>query len=354
MNIFTGSSSIGVFNLFNNKNNKIIKLKGATAKGLLTNENGTKLSNTILGLIRNNKPIDNIVMHFGEVDINFSYYYKICGQDVIRQDSITNNTTDIKNTDDNMKINNNVKINNRTISKCKSKIVNASKSTKKSTKKSIELKPKLDSEIMDYKVFLDDIYSRYIQYVQHIKEISKCKHLILNGVYPNPCPEDQYKIQLAVYIVCFEKNLYLVPPKYLTLKFHENMRKYWNDKLKQFCDNNKSSGYIYYDLDNYMLNNKGLLLNKYKDISSANIHLRWEPMVEHHKQVLNKYIKLTYDKKEIAKGNKEYLIKKMKDYNEKILNPPINNAVKNTTSSIANKTSKINKKIIKKSIKKND
>ena len=330
MNIFTGSSSIGVFNLFNNKNNKVVKLKGATAKGLLTNENGSKLSNTILGLIRNNKPIDNIVMHFGEVDINFSYYYKICGQDVIRQDSITNNTTDNKKNDDNMKINDNIKINNKTVSKCKSKIDNAKKSTKKSTKKSIELKHKLENEITDYKVFLDDIYSRYIQYVQYIKEISKCKNLIINGVYPNPCREDQYKIQLIVYIVCFEKNLHLIPPKYLTREFHEKMRKYWNDKLKLFCENNKSSGYIYYDLDNYMLNKKGLLLDKYKDISSANIHLRWEPMVEHHKKILHKYMKLTYDKNEIDKGNKEYLERKLKDYNEKILNPSINHITNNT------------------------
>ena len=41
INLFMGSSSIGVFNLFTkNTNNLIYKFKGATAKGLLTNDNG--------------------------------------------------------------------------------------------------------------------------------------------------------------------------------------------------------------------------------------------------------------------------------------------------------------------------
>ena len=59
MNLFIGSSSIGVFKLFKNTNHKVIKVKGGTAKGLYTNQNGNEIIKNITTI---KKPINSITL----------------------------------------------------------------------------------------------------------------------------------------------------------------------------------------------------------------------------------------------------------------------------------------------------
>ena len=73
MNLFIGSSSIAVFNFFKNPNYKVLKVTAATAKGLYINENGKNIIKFILNV---KTQINCIVLYFGTVDINLSYYYR--------------------------------------------------------------------------------------------------------------------------------------------------------------------------------------------------------------------------------------------------------------------------------------
>ena len=78
VNVFIGSSSIGVFKLFRgNSDNIVIKIKGGTAKGLNTNTNGEEIIKQLQN-IKKRKNIKCLVLHFGEVDLNFSYYFIFC------------------------------------------------------------------------------------------------------------------------------------------------------------------------------------------------------------------------------------------------------------------------------------
>jgi len=124
MNLFIGSSSIGVFKLFKNSNYRVIKVKAGTAKGLYTNENGKEVIKTITNI---KKPINCIVLHFGEVDINFSYYYKVCNS--------------------------------------KDKNINPQE-------------------------FCNEVYNQYSKFIDKIVDISKCKTLIIKGLYPNPVKDE--------------------------------------------------------------------------------------------------------------------------------------------------------------------
>lgn len=71
---FFGESFIGVFNLIDNPNIRIVKFKGATAKGLTKqkNENRKKISN----IVESEKGgINCAVFGFGNVDVQMSFFY---------------------------------------------------------------------------------------------------------------------------------------------------------------------------------------------------------------------------------------------------------------------------------------
>jgi hypothetical protein len=69
-----GDSFIGPFKLFQDNNLKIHKFTGATAKGLLKQNNPNRQK--IISLLTNNKDISCAIFNFGQVDIYFSYFYK--------------------------------------------------------------------------------------------------------------------------------------------------------------------------------------------------------------------------------------------------------------------------------------
>lgn len=258
MNLFIGSSSIGVFTLFKKSTYKIIKIKGGTAKGLYTNENGKKIIN-IIGNIKN--PINCIILHFGEVDINFSYYYKVCNSE-----------------------NKNINVED----------------------------------------FCNEIYLEYIKFINKIVEISKCKNLIINGLYPNPIKDNLKKEQLLNYGIIID-NSNCILESTLNSKFQEKIRKYYNNLLYKFCiEKNKiynkklnNTYFFYYDLDKYIFHN-GKINNRFIDISDINIHLRWEPMVFYHIKILNKYCGISkYDLNDIKQIEKKYLKYKINELQNK-------------------------------------
>ena len=256
MNLFIGSSSIGVFKLFKNPNYKVIKIKGGTAKGLYENENGKEIIKNILSI---KKPINCILLHFGEVDINFSYYYKVCNS---------------------------------------------------------------ENKNINYLEFCNNVYNEYIKFIKKIVKISKCKNLIIKGLYPNPVRDNLKGEQLLNYGVTNNKNCLLEST--LNSKFQEKLRKYYNRLLHKFCiENNKENknykitNYFYYDLDKYLFIN-GKIDKKFIDLSNMNIHLRWEPMISYHIKILNKYCGLSKNYLvDIKKEEDKYLKYKINKLKEK-------------------------------------
>ena len=258
MNLFIGSSSIGVFTLFKNSNHKVIKVKGGTAKGLYTNQNGNEIIKTITTI---KKSINTILLHFGEVDINFSYYYKVCN-------SIDKNINPIE--------------------------------------------------------FCNDVYNEYIKFIDKIVAISKCKNLIIKGLYPNPV-KDNFKIEQLINYGIIANTDCLIE-EILNTNFQETLRKFYNNLLHKFCiDKNKknkkhkynNTNYFYYDLDKYIFNN-GKIDKKFIDMSNMNIHLRWEPMVPYHIKILHKICGLSKDNLiDIKKVEDKYLKNKINEFKKK-------------------------------------
>ena len=252
MNLFIGSSSIGVFKLFKNPNYRVIKVNGGTAKGLYTNENGKEVIKTITNI---KNPINCIVLHFGEVDINFSYYYKVC------------------------------------ISKDKN---------------------------INPQEFCNEVYNQYSKFIDKIVDISKCKNLIIKGLYPNPVKDNLKGDQVFIYGIIDNKDCLLEST--LNSVFQEKLRKYYNNLLHKYCiaknnEQNKeqynNTKYLYYDLDKYIfINDK--IDKKFIDLSDMNIHLRWEPMVPYHIKILNKYCGLSKNNLiDIKKEEEKYLKNKI-------------------------------------------
>ena len=234
MNLYIGSSSIGVFKLLKPINNKVLKITGGTAKGLFTNENGKFIINNIKKILKKQK-INCVILHFGEVDINFSYYYKLC----------------------------------------------------------------VDNKLINYKTFCNNVYTEYIKFIDVIVKISKCKNLIIKGLYPNPV-EDIYKIsQLLKYDIINDTKCIVDYKTQLNFNFQEKLRHNYNNLLKTFCNtknkqtqNKLNVNYFYYDLDKYILNNN-VMVPKYIDISHLSIHLRWEPMIQLHIKILHKFTNIS-------------------------------------------------------------
>lgn len=219
INLFMGSSSIGVFNLFTkNTNNLIYKFKGATAKGLLTNDNGKDIIKVLEEYKKRKIRINCIVMHFGEVDLNFSYFYKL-------------------------------------------------------------LQTK---EYIPYRDFCSGVLKPYMEFILKVIKLSNCKRLIIKGVYPNPVADGRKKLQLVNYAIMQPEDTEKLIPSTLTKKFEEMMRKHYNSELRKFCVkmSNKNRSLIYYDLDKELLDKDGMQVkSEYCDLSKVNIHLRWEPLV---------------------------------------------------------------------------
>lgn len=255
MNLFIGSSSIGVFKLFKDPSYRVLKVKGGTAKGLNTNDNGIKLLETITSI---KKPINSIVLHFGEVDINFSYFYKYC----------QNN----------------------------------------------------DHKYIDYKEFCDNVYNSYIKFIEKLYKVVKCKYIIIKGLYPNPVSNVNKVLQLLNYGIINADENCLVKST-LNTKFQESMRKYYNNLLHQYCTRQNKlkhtkTYFFYYDLDKYIIHHH-IINTKFIDVSELNLHLLWEPMVYYHISILNKYNGLSKDKLiNIEKEQEKYLkykIEKLKN-----------------------------------------
>jgi len=281
MNLYIGSSSIGVFNLLKSSNNKILKIKGGTAKGLYTNENGKFIINTIKNILKKHK-IKCILLHFGEVDINFSYYYKICNE----------------------------------------------------------------NKYINYKLFCDNIYNEYIKFIDKLILISNCKYLIIKGLYPNPVKDNLKINQLLNYCIINDTSCIENYDKLLTFNFQEKIRKYYNKKLNNYYEkHNKNkynnTTYFYYDLDKYILKNNKLL-NKFIDIDDLNIHLRWEPMVFYHINILNKYTNFSkINLINLKKEEDKYLKYKINELKQKgIYKTKTNKTKTNKTKTNKTKTKK--------------
>ena len=256
VNLFMGSSSIGVFNLFTkNTNNLIYKFKGATAKGLVNNDNGKDIMKVLEEYKKRKIRINCIIMHFGEVDMNFSYFFK-----------------------------------------------------------SLQTK-----EYIPYRDFCESILTPYKEFLTKVLRISQCKRIVIKGVYPNPVADGNKKLQLLNYGIIQPEDAEKLIPSTLTKKFEEMMRKYYNNELRKFCYSNSNringiSKMYYYDLDNELLGKDALhVKNEYIDLSKVNIHLRWEPLVKLH---LNKLVKLgicgiskndIVDEEKLKADEKEYL-----------------------------------------------
>lgn len=68
-----GDSFIGPFSLIKDENLKIHKFRGATMRGIGKKENENRIK--IIETVNKNKDINCMIFSFGQVDLNFSYYY---------------------------------------------------------------------------------------------------------------------------------------------------------------------------------------------------------------------------------------------------------------------------------------
>ena len=265
-----GDSFIGPLKLFKQPNWKLIKFKGGTMKGLckLTNPNRQKIISEIDKYAKTDK-LAGVIFCFGTVDIQFSYYYtKLTGKSFNQSEMIGGYIDFIKSVVDTKKY-----------------------------KVGVQLA--YPTSITDDNYMYDHLnnYAILDEYIG----LSKLDSMVSDDTH-------------AKFIKTREQLLVEHKPKIMKILGPEFVLSNRIARVQTFnkllrSEINSLSGAICVDMNKYLVGNSGQVKPHFLDISSHNIHFRWEPQIPYILKefrqfgITSRYI----DKARMAKSEKKYL-----------------------------------------------
>lgn len=251
--IFVGDSTTGQFQLLNGSKIKVLKFSTRTAKGL---GKGNQTSKSILETFSTkykNLDISYVVWMFGNVDVKFSYYYKLCrewdGKECNRPDPRT---------------------------------------------------------------FISNCADYYFDFLVKLKRELKCEFVVIgaepNGAAPNLLFEQCVKYFVASDDRENERRIF----ESIELYHPERIRKRFNSDLKYLC---KKHGFKYLDIDENILTNDVSLKNsvvkrQYVDISPTSSHLNWEATLQIYLKKLGEIGLCIDNVLDLEKTREQYLLEK--------------------------------------------
>lgn len=176
----------------------------------------------------------------------------------------------------------------------------------------------LNNNLQDNKKILTD----YIKFLNYIQKIANSKIIIVNPVR-NPIGTSLFINikQLLNYRIIDISELNINRIKEIDSLIKKKEKYYFNyiNILKLATKKSNNSELIYLNLNKYLLNDKNEILNKYKDISSLNIHLLYKPILELYLfHIFQKILNIKYTKSQINKffiNENKYLHQKQKQIN---------------------------------------
>lgn len=134
--------------------------------------------------------------------------------------------------------------------------------------------------IPDIDEFCKSVIDSYFSFLKRFV----CKRLIVIGVYPNPVKDEYIVPQLLSYGIINEGEIDRIPKQVLQRDHRHMLRRRFNYLLREQA---VFYGMTYYDLDDELLDAQGNVKTPFLDISSYNVHLRWEPLLLRHMSKLS-------------------------------------------------------------------
>ena len=268
-----GDSFIGPLKLFKQPTWKLIKFKGGTMKGLFksNNPNRQKIISEIDKYTKADK-LAGVIFCFGTVDIQFSYYYtKLIGKSFNQSEIIKNYIDFIKSVVDTKKY-----------------------------KVGIQLA--YPTSITDDSYMYNHL-NTYIILDEYIG-LSKLDSMVSEDTYSK-----FIKTRAQLLIEHKPKIMKILGPEFVLSKRIARVQTF-NKLLRS--EINSLPGAICLDMNKYLVGYSGHVKSQFLDISSYNIHFRWEPQIPYILRefrqfgITDKYI----DKARMAKSEKKYLKEK--------------------------------------------
>ena len=224
--LFMGSSATGLFNLAYGSRVRVLRYSGATAKGLGQNNKNSQHIWEMLSGKYARVDLSAVVWFFGDVDVKFSFYYKLCSE--------WDGTPDEK---------------------------------------------------PDPFVVMEQCASTYMLFVKRVHDTFLHKRQIKTavlGAEPNGAPPSILFEQLVKYFVTPDSAVNKRRVEESTTACHpELLRKKYNSTLQALCIEH---GFEYVDLDQKLLKegdvmsslDQSVTKDEYVDISPTSVHLNWE------------------------------------------------------------------------------
>jgi hypothetical protein len=226
INLCIGCSDAGMFSLTRDRSVRLLRISGATAKGLgQGNANSQRILKFVERQLNGSAPIKSIIWIFGTVDVKFSAYYELCEK-------------------------------------------------RKSSSKAINLRDLMINCAVKYMEFVQEIHF-------NVKSRGHRPKIIVLGVEPNGAPPSVVFQQCLKYGVLSDTEENVQRVTKAVRKCHPDLlRRSFNDKLKELCVFNS---FEYIDIDEHILNQDGLddysmsmVKSEFADIVVNCVHLNWE------------------------------------------------------------------------------
>jgi hypothetical protein len=262
--LFIGSSAAKMFKLIYGSQARVFPFPTATAKGLGQNNSNSQSILHIISSKYANVDISAIIWLFGNVDVKFSYYYKLCRE-----------------------------------------------------------WEGPGSEIPDPLLLMEECANKYIEFVKKVHDTlvvvkdPNTKTVVL-GAEPNGAPPNIMFDQCVKYFVTPDTDVNRVKITHsISLTHPDLLRIRYNQKLQELC---KKFGFDYIDLDDSILipvqdlnqhpRDISLVNPEYVDLNPTSVHLNWEGNVKLYIEKLSKIGIVIEDTLDLESTRNEYLEEK--------------------------------------------
>jgi hypothetical protein len=226
--LFVGSSAVGLFKLAYGSQVRVLRYSTATAKGLGQNNSNSRHIWDMLATKYARVELSAVVWMFGNVDVKFSYYYKLCREWAGTMDD----------------------------------------------------KPEpfvvMEQCANTYMQFVKKVHDRFL-----LPKQTQTRTVVIgaepNGASPSVLFDQCVKYFVAPDTTENKKRIH----ESISMYHPELLRKRYNDTLKRIC---KENGFLYIDLDDKLLRDDAVTCSledsvtrqEYVDISPTSVHLNWE------------------------------------------------------------------------------